>query len=143
MTPREALEHVEAFASIDADGFDRLERIGAEVRFPEGTAVVSEGEVGDAFFVVLEGALEITARDFAGTPQPVARLGAGTVFGEGSALTGEPRSASVVAVEPVVALRFEMVPVFGVLKDYPSALEALRRLAVHRVETLIERVSET
>lgn len=142
MNTRAVLERVSAFETVDNDGFERLERIGAEVHFPRGSAILREGECGEAFFVVVSGTLEIQVDDFAESPHRVARLGPGAVFGEGAALTGEPRSATVMAVDHVVALRFEMVSVFGVLKDYPAALEALRRLAVTRAEDLVEAINE-
>lgn len=142
MDVRAVLESIEVFSTIDGDGFARLEQVAAEVHFPAGTAILREGETGEAFFVIMTGSAEIEARDFAEAPHAVARLGPGRLFGEGSALTGEPRSATVIAVEPVAALRFEMVSVFGILKDYPTALQALRRLAVDRAEDLLERVKD-
>lgn len=137
------LEGIEVFASIDEAGFERLENVGATVSFPQGATILQEGEPGDAFFVVLSGLAEIETKDFAEATTAIAQLGPGRLFGEGAALTGEPRAATVTAAEDVKALRFEMVSVFGILKDYPEALNALRRLAVDRAEDLLERVKDS
>lgn len=142
MEVREAIEQVEAFGSLNTEALDRLEQVAQEVHFPAGTAIIREGESGDAFFIVLDGELEIQTVDFAEVTQEVARLGAGSVFGEGAALTGEPRSATVLAANPVVALRFEMVSVLTVLEDFPEAIKDLRRLALLRAEELVQSVMD-
>ncbi|MEO1234435.1 MAG: cyclic nucleotide-binding domain-containing protein [Myxococcota bacterium] len=138
---RPVLENVEVFASVDASGFDRLEKAATEVHFAPGTAILREGETGSDFFVIIDGHAAVEARDFADERVSVANVGPGRLFGEGSALTGEPRSATVVATEPLMALRFEMERVAEILAEYPEALEALRRLAVVNAESLVETVN--
>lgn len=138
---RAVLESVDVFQTLDAAGFDRLEEVATQVHFATGAAILSEGEIGDDFFVIIDGTAAIEAQDFADEKIPVAELGPGRLFGEGSALTGEPRSATVIASEPMMTLRFEMVAVFGILKDYPEALNALRRLAVVNAESLVATVN--
>jgi len=61
-----------------------------------GTRVVREGEVGDRFFIVRSGALEVLKRE-GDDDRVVGYLGPGECFGELALLTGAPRAASVVA----------------------------------------------
>ena len=63
-------------------------------RVAGGTQIVAEGEVGDTFFVLSTGAVEVTQ----GAAQ-LHRLGAGDSFGEIALLQNVPRTASVRAVE--------------------------------------------
>ncbi|MDX2091697.1 MAG: cyclic nucleotide-binding domain-containing protein [Kofleriaceae bacterium] len=64
------------------------------VRAEPGDRVIREGERGDTVFVLTDGVAEVLR---GGSELPVAVLGPGDSFGELAFLTGEPRSASVVA----------------------------------------------
>jgi CRP-like cAMP-binding protein len=60
----------------------------------------------------------------------VATLKAGEFFGEKSLLTGEPRSASVVADSDIELVEIEKTDVLPVLENSPQIMEELsRRLA--------------
>jgi CRP-like cAMP-binding protein len=64
-----------------------------------GEEIVTEGREGSTFFVLLSGRVSVKAKE-----REVATLGAGQSFGEMSLLTGEPRSATVSALEDTVLL---------------------------------------
>ena len=71
-----------------------------EVVFSPGETIVEEGLLGETLFVVLEGQAKVVRGE-----RTVARIVPGDFFGEISALDGGPRSASVIAETPVVAVR--------------------------------------
>ncbi len=62
-----------------------------------GEAIVREGEVGDAAYVILEGHCQ-ASRVVAGVQQQLRLLGPGEMFGETAVLTGAPRTATVTAL---------------------------------------------
>jgi eukaryotic-like serine/threonine-protein kinase len=68
--------------------------------FPSGHVIVRQGDAADAAYIITEGTCEVLKA--AGNESLVVRrLGPGEVFGETAVLTGEPRTASVVAVDRV------------------------------------------
>lgn len=139
-SPRMAESHL--FDLLDVEGRARLDEI-AEVRsYPQGATVIEEGEVGDAFYLLLDGEVDVEASDFTETPREVAQLTPGQVFGEIAALTGEPRTATVVARTDLRVHRFASDEVFKVLDDYPDVLDALKRLGIARSEALVARMQE-
>jgi CRP-like cAMP-binding protein len=60
-----------------------------------GTVIIREGDAGQGLFVILLGEVEILRRDPGGREKPVAKLGAGEVFGEMSLLGDKPTTATV------------------------------------------------
>ncbi|MEI6814524.1 MAG: mechanosensitive ion channel family protein [bacterium] len=73
----------------------------------EGTTLLRAGDSGASMFVLYEGLLHVTVKaESTGLETRVGRVHAGAFFGEMSALTGEPRSATVVAATD--ALMFEI-----------------------------------
>lgn len=88
-----------------------------------GDVVCREGEQGRTFYAVGKGSLAVRR----GNPErEVAVLRAGEYFGEMSLLTGEPRTATVVALEPSQVLEFSR-PVFMDL--FASNVEIARTIS--------------
>jgi ABC-type bacteriocin/lantibiotic exporter with double-glycine peptidase domain/CRP-like cAMP-binding protein len=74
------------------------------VRFGFGEVIVREGEPPDGLYVMARGTARVlTERD--GAEVTLGRLGPGVSFGEAALITGGPRTATVRASQPVVALR--------------------------------------
>src|SRR5690606_3834084 len=68
--------------------------------FPAGAVIVAEGEPADAAYVISEGRCEVRKRQLEGEVA-LREMHPGEVFGETALLLAEPRTASVVALEPV------------------------------------------
>jgi eukaryotic-like serine/threonine-protein kinase len=68
--------------------------------FRRGDAIVTEGDPGDAAYIIEKGECEVF-KHIQGTRTPIRRLGPGDVFGETAILTSASRTASVVAIDDV------------------------------------------
>lgn len=127
------------FGMLDVEGRKRLANVANRTVFADGAHVVTEGETGDAFFVVVSGNVKVSADSY-GEERHLANLGSGAVFGEIAALTGEPRTATVIAEGEVVALKFDRVQVMAILSDYPKVLGLLNRIGLMRSEDTLEKM---
>ena len=103
-----------------------------EVQAPAGAVLCRRGEPGDRFYVVQAGELE--ARLGLG-PQGVAlrRLGPGDVVGEMALLTGQPRSADVVALTDTVLWALTRADFEAFTATSVPLLRALNRALVDRL----------
>ena len=79
----------------------RLSRTAQEHIFAAGEAIVRQGDAGNSMFVVLSGRVRVVLEP---SGQEVAVIEAGGFFGEMSMLTGDPRTATVRAIDDVQAL---------------------------------------
>jgi serine/threonine-protein kinase len=70
------------------------------VTLEPGALIMREGDAADSAYIIGEGTCEVF-RESAGRRVVLRRLGPGEVFGETAVLTGEPRSASVAAIDRV------------------------------------------
>lgn len=125
----EFLARTSAFAALPADVLDSLAAQVAVVSFAAGHNVVRQGEPGDGIYVVMSGQVEVLLR---GADRPLAMLSAGEVFGEQALLSGEPRSATVRAVEPVELLRVGRSVWTALLSRFPECRRYFVRLALQR-----------
>ncbi len=129
---RDALARVPLFSGLSPRHLRRLADLTEQHRYMEGARVVREGDVGDTFYVILEGEAKVVGR----TGRAVNRLRPGDFFGEISLMDGGPRTASVVADTSLTMLALprkaflqviELEPEVGV-KLLNHAASMLRRL---------------
>jgi CRP/FNR family cyclic AMP-dependent transcriptional regulator len=117
------------------DGFVRdLAALGRVRSYPRGTVFITEGDSGDSVFVVLAGKVRTFVSDDDGHELTLDTQGPGEYVGE-MAFNGQPRSASVVTIEPSV---------FSVVQR-EALREAIRRnpdFALEMISRLIERARE-
>src|SRR5581483_1756556 len=92
--PLTALDRVPIFEPLSAEQRAQLVASGRLVLYGTGEAIVREGEGGASMFAVVTGTVSVRLASASGE---VARIGAGGYFGEMSLLTGDPRTATVVA----------------------------------------------
>ncbi|MBI5240983.1 MAG: cyclic nucleotide-binding domain-containing protein [Elusimicrobia bacterium] len=105
------------------------------VRYAAGSVICTEGEPGDAMYLIFKGAVLITKK---GWKEPVARLKDGDFFGEMALLLGEPRSATVTAVGELEAFCLASVDFKRVAERSPDMTASLRQLAEERRRKLAQ-----
>lgn len=129
------LRQVPFLASVDDATLAELTLRGRRATYRKGERIVSELEPGADVFVVLSGQAEASLETARGERETLGHFDAGSAFGEMSSLTGELRSATVLATGDVEVL---IVPdgVFDGLR--------MRRplIAVSLVRTMARRLAE-
>jgi CRP-like cAMP-binding protein len=104
-----------------------LEAVGElteQVGFNRGDVIVSEGDIADAFYLITEGTAVVEQQG-----SRLRDLGDGDFFGEISLIDGQPRTATITATSPVVALRVNREHFHDLMEKHPSIrLELLMAL---------------
>ena len=103
--------------------------------FPRNTVLINEGDVGDALYVVLSGRVKVYSSNDAGREFVIDFHGPGEYVGE-MTLDGEPRSASVITVEPTTCAVVNRAQFRDFILAHPD-------VAMHLIERLIHRVRVT
>jgi CRP/FNR family cyclic AMP-dependent transcriptional regulator len=96
----QVLRQTPAFQLLDDEELAELTAHVDERTFAPGQVVFQTGEPGGAMHVVLSGRVEVFLLDGDRRRVVLNELGPGEIFGELSLFDGDPRSASVRAVEP-------------------------------------------
>ena len=126
---RELLRSVDLFTVLSPDQRDALAEDLVVRHFGKNERVIEAGAPGQTFYLVAEGAVAVMA----GKPaKEVARLTQGNYFGEMSLLTGEPRSATVVAVEDALLLEFDRPTFAKLFAEFPDLAAQLSALLARR-----------
>ncbi len=110
-------------------------------RFKDKQTIVTQGEASDSFFVILQGQAAVTVEHEAtNIHAEVARLGTMDCFGEMGLLLEKPRTATVTAVDAVVAARFAAKAFAGTFMHVPMFGLAVSQALAGRLDEMSRSV---
>jgi putative oxidoreductase len=98
----------------------KLEAVGREVTVAAKARIVQQGEAPEYFYVVRQGRLQVFRETADGIRTNLTELGAGAYFGEVALVTGQPRTASVEALEESVLVQISKEEFDWVLDNNPG-----------------------
>lgn len=134
--PLSLLQEMDIFDPFSHEAKVYLSKRMKRRRYDSGHEVVKQGDAGDSLFVVSEGVLSVRARSGEREAREVARLGAGDFFGEMALLTGEPRTATIVAVADTLLYEITKEDISPLLERQPEISWALTDVLVKRKQAM-------
>jgi CRP/FNR family cyclic AMP-dependent transcriptional regulator len=120
---------------LASDAFGALRAAGHVRRYRRGEAIMHERQVPDSIVVVCGGHVKLVRGSGSGREALLAIVGRGELLGELSAIDGEPRSATAVALEDVDALEVSASSFIALLERRPD-------LSRHLLEVLSRRLRD-
>ncbi len=106
----------------------RIQRLGARVEVPAGEILVDQGDPGTYCYAIADGTAGVFVRN-----EHVATVGPGSTIGEMALIDHRPRTATVVANEPMVLLRLDTRAFNALLEDMPKAAERIHDILASRL----------
>ncbi len=132
----EALKNVELFNSLTHEERHEIAERLIETPFVRGEAMTRQGAKAHWLYIINEGEAEVrVAAEGSQLSEHVATLRAGNFFGEMGLMTGEPRTATVIARTDVECYRLDKEAFHDILRRRPEIAEDISHiLARRRVE---------
>jgi SAM-dependent methyltransferase len=109
---RQRLRELALFSGCAQEELNRVTNLAEEELVEAGTALTREGEPGDRFYVIVEGAASVTRGG-----EKLATLGPGSFFDETALLTGGQRTATVTADTPLTLAKFDRAAFDALLSE--------------------------
>lgn len=131
----EALGRVELFNSLTEQERSSLATRLRYAPFTRGEAMTRQGAEAHWLYLMTRGEAEVRVSTDGNLNERVAALHAGDVFGEMGMMTGEPRTATVIAVTDVECYRLDKEAFHDILQQRPEIADDISMLlAKRRVE---------
>jgi len=131
------------FAELDERELASIAAVAKTRRYAKDDAVFHADEIGDVFYLIREGQVKVTMTSPEGKEIILSILAAGDFFGEMALFDNEPRSATVIAIEPleVVSIwRTDFLHIlsenFSITQKVLGELSKRLRNASNRIESL-------
>lgn len=126
------LERHPLLVKLTPEQLERVARAGEVESYNPNEAIVVEGSLGDALFLVLSGEVAVHKGN-----QTFATLSGGDFFGEMSLVEPAPRSATVTSMSATFLFRLPHDALRALISEDPNAASVL---LVQVVKTLSERL---
>src|SRR3954467_6301078 len=124
------LAQVALFSACTDKELDRLARHAEIVDFRAGDVLMTEGEAGPEFYVIIDGEVGITSGG-----ETLAKLGAGAYVGEQALLDPGPRTATVTALRDTQAVLLSSREFYAAIDDVPGIARKLLAGMTRRLRT--------
>lgn len=129
-------QHLQAyFGTLDAQALALLRERLSWVEVRGGETLLTQGEPGDAMYLVVSGRLRAYGVAEDGSPRKVGEVARGKVVGEMSLYTDEPRAATVVAVRDSVLVRLDRA-------DFEDLLARSAQVSVAMTRQIIQQLKD-
>ncbi len=139
MAPKSYLAHLANIPLLSGCSQRELQRVAKaadEVDVPEGSIIIEQDKLAREAFVIVSGTAEVR-RDGV----KVAVVGPGECVGEMALLDHQPRTASVIALEPMNLLVISSPAFTALLDDAPTMTRKLLQNLAARLRELDSRLT--
>ena len=119
------------FACLSDSERDRLLAQARRYRFGQGECLIEQGKPGNSMFILLQGEANVLVTKNS-QPTVVAALRPGECFGEMSLLTGENRSATVLAQSDCEVMEIAKTSLAELIQSKPALADQLSALLARR-----------
>jgi CRP/FNR family cyclic AMP-dependent transcriptional regulator len=129
------LKAVPLFASVPEEQLRLMATVVTRRSAPRANTIMAAGDPTDSLYIVLSGRLKVMMSDSDGKEVILSILGPGEFFGEMGLIDDEPRSASVVTLEPCELLSIAK-------RDFRKCLAENFEMSMAVMRGLVRRLRE-
>jgi CRP/FNR family transcriptional regulator, cyclic AMP receptor protein len=129
------LKAVPLFGTLPEEQLRMLTTMVTRRSASRNTTIMSSGDATDSLYIVISGRLKVMMSDSEGKEVILAILGPGEFFGEMGLIDDEPRSASVVSIEPCELLSIAK-------RDFKRVVSENSEMAMAVMRGLVRRLRE-
>ncbi|MGR9106847.1 MAG: cyclic nucleotide-binding domain-containing protein [Gammaproteobacteria bacterium] len=129
-----ALANTDLFSDLSREELELFAAQMTVINVARGELLIRQDEPADSLYVILQGCFDVARTNQRGETIHLNRLEPGTCVGELALVTGEPRSASVCALEDATVASLGNDAIERIRKDAPQAAARLAQIIFTRLQ---------
>jgi len=140
-TVSERLQEVPLFVPLGEEELEKLAKASTTRVFAPGEAIVRRGQEGNSMFVIVRGSVKVQIPEY-DYQKTINKLKANDFFGEMSLLTGQPRTATVIAEEETEVVQIKKSALKPLFEANPELMTAICAIIEERRSLLVQQDAE-
>lgn len=141
-TVSEKLRQVPLFVPLAEEELEKLAKASTTRVYAPGEAIVRRGQEGNSMFVVIRGGVKVQIPEN-NYQKTINTLRTNDFFGEMSLLTGQPRTATVIADEETEVLQIKKTALRPLFEANPNLMQAICDIIEERRTLLISKEGQS
>jgi CRP-like cAMP-binding protein len=137
-TVSEKLQQVPLFVPLGEDELERVAKASTTRVYAQGEEIVRRGQEGNSMFVIVRGVVKVQIPEN-GYQKTINQLRANDFFGEMSLLTGQPRTATIIAEEETEVIQIKKSAMRPVFEANPDLMKSMRDIIEERRALLVQK----
>ena len=135
-TVSEKLQEVPLFVALEGEEIERLAKASTTRVYAPGEAIVRRGQEGNSMFVIVRGSVKVQIPEN-NYQKTINTLKSTDFFGEMSLLTGQPRTANVIAEEETEVIQIKKTAIRPLFEANPALMTSICGIIAERRELLV------
>jgi len=127
------LKSIDIFKELEIETLYQILKIAKYVKFAKDEMMIRKGEMGESFYVLLEGKAGVLVD---GSKDMITTISSGGIVGELAILDKKERTASIIALEEILALEFDG-------EAFVALIKTNNAIAFSMARTLSQRLRNT
>jgi CRP/FNR family cyclic AMP-dependent transcriptional regulator len=134
------LKSIPYFSEVPEEALEQLASSALKKSYSKNVVIINEGDEAGSLFIILSGKVQAFLSNQSGRMVTLSIQESGSFFGELSLLDGEPRSASVMALESTVCILIPRHAFQSWLHEHADAAIKIIHSLTQRIRILTESV---
>ena len=126
------LEKIPIFMSLSDNDLEEISENAERVHFEKDDYIIKQNDKGDSLYVINDGVVSVYLENENNEKVFLAKLGVSDYIGEGSLLTGEPRSANVIAETPCIVIKVSKEIIKDIFAKNPDVYDYVADILAQR-----------
>ena len=122
---------------------DEIAENAERLHFEKDDYIIKQNDSGDSLYVINDGVVSVYLDNENKDKVFLAKLGVGDFVGEGSLLTGEPRSANVIAETPCIVIKVSKDIIKDIFSKNPNVYDYVANILAQRKLKLDKKKNES
>ena len=126
------LQNIPIFTTLSPEDLNEIAENAERLHFEKGEYIIKQNDSGDSLYVINDGVVSVYLDNEKGEKIFLAKLGVLEFIGEFSLLTGEPRSANVIAETPCIVLKVSKDVIKDIFSKNPEIYDYVAKILAQR-----------
>ncbi len=136
------LKKIQIFSDLKINELAAIASIAKESKYEQNETVMAEGDLGDSFYLLIDGEVAVIKRYGEDDEVTLAALAAGEYFGEMALFEAKPRSATIRTMTPSHFLYVDKEEFEDLVEEYPKIALNIGRVLSTRLREVHNKILE-